>query len=194
MNMPQIDPVPARIARQALDDMPLAERRRLMNLHMQGYDSTPLLQNHLENEIEEFQQKIAEFSVRTLENMRRIALVSSKLAQDLEALEYLESIEIQIKTLSEAIRDLKPVEQDLFQTVQTAAERLKQRNAKIQELTLILNTLKNRLSSASGRQTATTKGIYSVGDNVSRYIVGLDYAPSPSNRNVVGGPDIFKIK
>jgi uncharacterized protein YoxC len=188
MNIPPIYPTPAPahvepayIARQALEGMSLAERRRLMNMHMQGMDTGPLLQKHIEAELEEFQQGMAAFEGQIAENVQRLSALSNKLAQDLEGIGYLESLELQIETLSKAIKDLNPIAENLAGTITSTQEAVNARNAKIQALTAHLQQLQRKLRSP----TAMTNVIYSVGNKISGYVVGTNYDPS------VGGGQRF---
>jgi hypothetical protein len=153
---------------------------------MDEFDGAPLIQNHLENVIAQFQQKVLEFSVRTLENMRRVALVSSHLANDFEAIGYLEGIKIQIETLTEGIKDLEIVENGLSQTVEKSNEIIKLRHAKILELTETLNVFNRTLRSPNSNTNLNI--VNAVGGNMARYAVNMPYVPSPSTRSSNGGP------
>lgn len=185
-----VDPVPAQIARQAFEEMPLDKREEWMEFYMQGGDPEPMLQAHMHLEIQRVQQKAAEFLARGVENLRRMQVVGAKLNQDLKAVKYLEGLEVQIGTLSQAIQYLKPVEEDLLEAIQTPQARLQQRTIKIQELTAHLHQMQKKLSSTEGHQMAVVQGINQFGYQVSSYVVGLDNKSSRSHKNLAGAPII----
>jgi|GEM_PF-6729123 len=185
---------PAEIARASFKALSLVERQRLMNMHMQGFDGKPILQQHMETKFEELQQQIDDVSEAAHENIKCIAALHKQQAEDLKNVGYLDGIDIQIQALHQAIKSLSLLERDLNSEVQNASMSMQERNAKIRELTAYIQQMQKILTSARGRETAVTKGMYSVGDNMSRSMLGMEYAASPSNRNATGGPDIMKIK
>lgn len=176
---------PAAIARQALEDLPLAERRRLLRLHMQGVDTAPLVQKDIEEIIAEFNQKVFEFSLRTLENMRRITLVSSRLANDFQGIRYLEGIKIQIETLANGIDEMEAVEDGLSEAVARSKEVIRVRHNKIRELTEILIAFNQTLR--KGDSSTPLNIVYGIGDKMVHYVVNMPDSRQPGSRYPSGG-------
>lgn len=180
--------VPYAVAQKALEELPYAERRRLMRMHLNGFNSAPVVQNHLQKIAEDFEQKVLEFSARTLENMRRIAVVSSRLANDSQAINYFAGIKIQVETLIEGINALRNVEKNLVEAVKESKKTIELRNAKIKELTEILNAFNRTLANNNRRHSMNLNIVNALGDKISGHIVGAYVPPADSKHTGAIGP------
>lgn len=169
-----VNPVePVERARQALGALPLAERRRLLQLQRQGLDGNLVVQNHLEEEQANYAQAIAEFSERIFENMRRVEQVNQSFANALESVNYLEAIEKHISVITQTLSRLEEAEEGIAELVDNFRLELSQLEMKKAVLLETLIALHRQLGVLQQQQTRTGSIIDGVGQGIIRYSAGI---------------------